>query len=257
MKTSGFGRALIIIVGGAFALSLIIGLVSKKPFGIAVGRAFLSSLLFGAIVAGGVLLLRRFIPDLGSMIDPYRKNTEPEAGDAETGRVVDYTVGEGIPGGLQDADAYAGAYPESGSPSADQRDIGAEIGELGRVSPLAELGERGELSGTAGRSQGSGRAPLTSAGLAKPGERTGTGPEAREAGPEEGDAIDEALPSLDTLFESEEAETGPAGPATPEERREERKRTGGKGDYINIGDARIPNEPGVLAKAIKRVMKQD
>jgi hypothetical protein len=257
MKLRGLERALLFIVGGAFVLSLFIGLVSKKPLGIALGRAFLSSVLFGAIIAGGALLLRRFIPDLGSMVDLNRKGEEPEAGDAETGRVVDYTVGEGItegmPGGLHEAEAYAGA----GSPFPEQGDVGADIGEFGRFSQVTGPGESGELSLAGGRAQESGRAPLASARRAKPGEGSGAGTEVRGAGPEEGDAIDEALPSLDTLFESEEEESGPAETGAPEERHEERKRTGGKGDYINIRDARIPNEPGVMAKAIRRVMKQD
>ena len=29
------------------------------------------------------------------------------------------------------------------------------------------------------------------------------------------------------------------------------------GDYISVGDARFPNEPKAIAKAIKKVMKQD
>lgn len=257
MKPRGSEQAVLTIIGGAFVLSLFIGLVSKKPFGIALGRAFLSSLLFGAIIAGGVMLLRRFIPDLGSMVDQNRRSDEPEAGDAETGRLVDYTIGEGVsagaPGGLRDAEAYAG----DGSPFPEQGDIGADIGELGGFSPAAEPGERGEPSLSDGRAQGSGRAPLASAGIAKHAERTGAGIEVRRAGPEEGDAIDETLPSLDTLFESEEEETGSFQAEGLEERREEGKRTGGKGNYIKIGDARIPNEPGVMAKAIKRIMKQD
>jgi hypothetical protein len=259
MKPRGLERALLFIVAGAFVLSLLIGLLSNKPFGIALGRAFLSSILFGAIIAGGVLLLRRFIPDLGSLVELNRKSGEPEAGEAEVGRVVDYTVGEGIPGGLQDGEAYAAAA----SLSPEIGDIGGDHGELGLLSAIPEPGD---LSGVKGRASSYQRAPLASAGQSKPGAQGGvdhgvvasgvTGGRPG-AGPEGGEVIDEALPSLDTLFESDEEEAGPAEAGVLGERREERKRMGGKGDYINIGDARIPNEPGVMAKAIKRVMKQD
>jgi hypothetical protein len=250
MKLRGPERAMLVIFGGAFALSLFIGLVSKKPFGIAMGRAFIASILFGAIFAGGLLLLKRYIPDLGSMINVNRQREEPEAQDAETGRVVDYTVGEGVADGAQGIFQNTGAYEGSGSPIPGPGEIGADVGDLGRVTPAFDLGGQREPTERGDRALGSGTAPLAPAGRGK-----GTEGGARSAGQEEG--IEEALPSLDTLFESEEEATGSADARSSEVMREEGKRIGAQGDYIKIGDARIPNEPGVMAKAIKRIMKQD
>ncbi len=61
------------------------------------------------------------------------------------------------------------------------------------------------------------------------------------------------LPSLDSLFE----------PASDEEQESEPPRFSVEdhhseaGDYIHVGNARIPNEPKALAKAIKKVMNAD
>lgn len=70
---------------------------------------------------------------------------------------------------------------------------------------------------------------------------------------EEAVTLDE-LPSLDNLFEDEEEETGSEGGLPESEIKEGMSATE---DYIHIGDARIPNEPKAIAKAIKKVMKQD
>jgi len=60
------------------------------------------------------------------------------------------------------------------------------------------------------------------------------------------------FPSLASLFEpASDAEQESEIPEFPVE-----KHRSETGDYIHIGDARIPNEPKALAKAIKKVMNQ-
>ncbi|UCB46994.1 MAG: hypothetical protein JSV25_06135 [Spirochaetota bacterium] len=71
-------------------------------------------------------------------------------------------------------------------------------------------------------------------------------PEAEEGTGEEG------LPSLDRLFEEEE--TVPDLEIAKEVKKEDKRIIG---DYINVGNVRIPNEPEVIAKAIKKVMSTD
>ncbi len=61
------------------------------------------------------------------------------------------------------------------------------------------------------------------------------------------------LPSLDSLFEPESVEEEKS--ETPDFAEEERHTE--TGDYINVGNARIPNEPKALAKAIKKVMNEE
>ena len=48
----------------AFFLTLIVGLVVKNPFGTVLVRAFVSALLFGALVYAGVWMLKRYIPEI-------------------------------------------------------------------------------------------------------------------------------------------------------------------------------------------------
>jgi hypothetical protein len=68
----------------------------------------------------------------------------------------------------------------------------------------------------------------------------------------EEETAEEALPSLDRLFEDEDRV-----PDTEIEQEVTKKDKRIIGDYINLGDVRIPNEPEVMAKAIKKVMSQD
>lgn len=73
-----------------------------------------------------------------------------------------------------------------------------------------------------------------------------------DAGKKETEEV--GLPSLDALFNDEEDEVVPDF-QIQEERAEENKPAGG--DYISIGKVKIPNEPEIIAKAIKKVMKED
>jgi hypothetical protein len=67
------------------------------------------------------------------------------------------------------------------------------------------------------------------------------------------DAVLGDLPALENLFE-EELESGSEGRKESIQRKERRS---GIGEYIQIGDAHIPYEPKALAKAVKKVMKED
>jgi len=77
--------------------------------------------------------------------------------------------------------------------------------------------------------------------------------EKRVQGEDLEDASLSDLPSLDSLFEAESVEEEKSEPPdfVGEERHTE------NGDYINVGNARIPNEPKALAKAIKKVMNEE
>ena len=69
----------------------------------------------------------------------------------------------------------------------------------------------------------------------------------------EGDASKkDALPSLDGLF-TEEGETIPDFEEEPRKKSDSRL----KGDQITLGKFQIPIDPEILAKAIKKVMRED
>jgi len=225
VKIRGFERAVIFVVGGAFLLSLLIGILSKNPAGTVIARAFLSALFFGALLTAGVFVLRKYIPDIESMVSGTREQAETgerQGENEEKGRVVDYTV-EGEPFG----DIDGGADTASSSPPAD-------VEGQGRTAAAGESDRTSEAK--------------------------------RGAGVEDTADLDDALPSLDSLFENDDEEKGAGGKGALDEKGfvpegaplskpwEEKKKSG---DVIRIGNVRIPNEPEVLAKAIKKLMKQD
>ena len=71
---------------------------------------------------------------------------------------------------------------------------------------------------------------------------------------ENGNGVFEDLPSLDRLYEEHEHVSVPdIGPSDIGSKAKSKA----VGDYIEVGNARIPFEPEVLAKAVKKVMKED
>jgi hypothetical protein len=221
----------------AFFISLLIGFVSGNSGAVALMRAIISSILFGAVVYGGIYLIRRYIPDLQSEAgEPAPAEKTGEAGKTvveETGRVVDYTVSDAETSNLQkpagsamDEAAVRTAEEVSGGegvgtvPAEEGGGLVAGMPAPESVSPVAEEGLEGlsmELSGDSGEEY-------------------------------------EELPSLDNLFEdSDRSKTSDID--RPEKFSESSQKN--TGAYIEVGDARLPNEPEALAKAVKKVMKQD
>jgi len=79
---------------GAFALSVIVAMFSRVPFGTLLLRALLSGLGFACLFFGSLWLLKRFLPDLfDETAHPQELNT-----DSTPGSVVDIV----LPGGEED-----------------------------------------------------------------------------------------------------------------------------------------------------------
>jgi hypothetical protein len=75
-----------------------------------------------------------------------------------------------------------------------------------------------------------------------------------DSGDEDGNGDVEELPSLDKLYEEHEQVSVPDIGTSDIASSNKSKAVG---DFIEVGDARIPFEPEVLAKAVKKVMKED
>jgi hypothetical protein len=193
----------------AFALSFLLGVIARNPPAVALVRALVSSALFGGIMLGAVLVVKRYLP--GVLETRVDRGTAPAGEPGEQlGSRVDYSVAEeGEPSPLH---ALRKAQEErEGVPAWD-----------GDLEPGGGEGEEPE--------QGGGGAY---------GEDTGAGAE-------------EGLPSLDRLFDEQERDLVPNV-----EEQEQRRPESRKGDYLYVRDARFPNDPETIAKAIKKVMKQD
>jgi hypothetical protein len=74
---------------GAFFLSLVVGMITQNPFGIILMRAFISAILFGVIVYGGVWLLKHYIPEIEPAVVPAAVK---DAGKIEPETGLDFTV---------------------------------------------------------------------------------------------------------------------------------------------------------------------
>jgi hypothetical protein len=210
----------------AFTLSFLIGILSGNQISVVVVRALVSSLLFSALLFGGLYLLRRYISEAGGGVTARSAAVHTEQVSGDAGHQVDYTISEhaGVPGTVEDmsfqqADESAGG--ESGSTGAGSGFPRREP-EASRLSDVPGESELDELN--------------------------------LDASEGEGDQGEDDLPSLDRLFEEHEQEAMPEIKPSSSLGSKSRKVTG---DRIKVGDASIPYEPEILAKAVKKVMKQD
>ena len=234
---------------GAFILSMLIGLISGNPAAVVFVRAIVSALLFSAVVFGGLYLLRRYIPE-------FEDGSEEAADEADVGNRVNYkrSGGDGAgekTDGITDVEGMPVPSSEGAAPSLEEgigSPLGGDTGPLPPVTAAAssesQLGETGmsmeELQSLADVSDGSSLNGLEDITLGNAGEN--------------GNGVVEDLPSLDKLYEEHEQVSVPdIGPSDVGSKAKSKA----VGDYIEVGNARIPFEPEVLAKAVKKVMKQD
>jgi hypothetical protein len=216
----------------AFFLSCLIGIISGNPIGIVIMRAMISGILFGALVYGGIYILKRYIPEVEQVTAREKTLKEFSADSQSGGTVVDYTV------------PHKKLQKEPGELFSDEK-AGETPLEDSVQSPQEEREGNGQFQKAheGGIETAQERIPVE--GQQERGGRLSPKPET---------ASDSELPSLDRLFDEHDKEI------VPESEPARRSSSGGPdvvGDYLKVGDAQFPNEPETLAKAVKRVMKQD
>ncbi len=189
-------------VAAAFVLSFMLGGIARNPVAVILVRAIVSSALFGGIMLGAVLIVKRYLPDMAA--ERRGESRAPTVGDEEhLGRRVDYSIAE-----EEDISPAAGQYT---SPSGDEE-------------------------GGAGEEEEWEREPAG-------------GPTFNEETDSE-----EELPSLERLFDEQERDLVPDLEEDEQPRSDARNK---KNDYLYVRDAHFPNDPETIAKAVKKVMKQD
>jgi hypothetical protein len=217
-------------------------------------RAIVSAVLFSAVVFGALYLLRRYIPefkkasegaqstdgsDLGSKVS-YAQSSEAESGD-KTEAAADVEDG-GIP---SPEEVAASLEQGNGSP------LQGDTGSFSAVTGTAESEVTAQQQGESGAFMESVQ-PLADA--AEGSSLNGLEEITLGASEENGNGAVEDLPSLDKLYEEHEQVSVPdIGPSDIGSK----DKSTAVGDYIEVGNARIPFEPEVLAKAVKKVMKED
>ena len=109
-----YGKLAGLTAAGAFLVSLVVGLASSNPFGVALARALLFALLFAGLAAGARYIVTKYLPELVS-------TTPPESA---SGQKIDITLPEESPVVQGRAGAYARASMDE--PRQAGRDLAAE-----------------------------------------------------------------------------------------------------------------------------------
>lgn len=210
--------------GGAFLLSLLVGIIGRVGFGTAILRGLLWALLFGVFAFGVDYLLRRFLPELFSSV-------EGEAADSE--RTIDITLAEEnplheergdvteeipsvdepesrqVPGG--DVTKDDASDESETSVEEDFGDDSEEVGELEQVDEVEALNDGANIA--------------TEETLAESGE------------------TEDDLPSFDGV------ETEFAAPGTEEQDAEQ--------PAVSIDALGIEEDPATVARAVRTFMNKD
>jgi hypothetical protein len=210
--------------GGAFAVSLILGFAVKNPAGIVLMRAFLSALLFGTLIRVGLFILEKFIPEVLNREEIQADSTQQ----AEAESIEGDTAGQ----------QTFTSISESEEVTLEDEEL-EEIG--GDSSEELESPEKVAYETESGT-------PKTEEG----GEPKSEEDEELEE-IEEDDALGD-LPAIDTLFEEDNEEINGEEETVPKSPEKTSTLTG---DYIDVGNVQIPNEPETIAKAIRKVIKQE
>jgi len=266
-----YGKVAGIFAAGAFLLSLLIGLVSRNPFGAAFLRALLLALLFGGLGAGFRFVVKTYLPELAGAEGAARQGEKSETKDGRGGR-VDIVLPEERPPSRQRArsregssleDSPLGAFSQGGEPGeVSDEDAGTRV-ESGVMDSLAEELEEelpgaaegsGEAAGNGGISLGDDE--LTGAGgaafsAAAPDDSAEQDARADKGGSRRGrrgsDADADSLPDISNLeILTDRGAGAPGAPGAGEETPEDAVRGAVSGQ-----------DPATLARAIRTVLKRD
>ena len=214
-----------ITLGGfafGFFFSLMLGLIVGNPIGIVIARAFIASLLFAFIVFGIMYIVKRYVPEITNAADGVikpRDNSTVSQVDSKTGSKIDYVVG----------------------------DEKSEVGNINKKEGKNILDNNFAVgSDTLNFRENTETSSLKKGVEKKDGNLSNKDVEGVIENAEE-------LPPIEELLSEEEV--------VPETEVEEevmsKSDKKGNNDYIKIGDVKIPNEPEIIAKAIKKVMNNN
>jgi hypothetical protein len=269
-----YGKIAAIFGAGAFLLSLLIGLVSRNPFGIALFRALLLALVFGGLGAGARFVVTTYLPEIAGADGSATEGGKPETNDGRGGR-VDIVLPEERPPSRQRArpegssmeDSPLGSFSQGSEDAADDSGLQVDSGVMDSLSegleeelPGAAEGREDAFGGD-GPSLGDDELAGTGGGLSSP----DTGARARSGGGAErddktdkggsrrgkrgSDAGADSLPDISNLeiltdrgSDAPGARLGGAREETPEDA---------------VRGAVSGQDPALLAKAIRTVLKRD
>ncbi len=220
---------------GAFLLSLLIGLLTRNPFGVVLLRALLLALLFAGFGAGLRFTVRTWLPELAGQPGPSGTDARPPAADVR-GSKVDIVVGDDDARPGREAYESAEEVPSSGPDATPGEARPAGFDESATNAEAAALGELTEELSAAEDT------PVAEAVEGDRGEEPSELP---------GASVLDSLPDIELQGESTgTAKTGAKG---------RRPRAGASGitpsDAVRESVAR--QDPATLARALRTVLKKD
>jgi hypothetical protein len=270
-----YGKIAAFFAAGAFLLSLLIGLVSRNPFGIALLRALLLALAFAGLGAGLRFVVTTYLPEIAGADGSAMEGGKPETKDGRGGR-VDIVLPEERPPSRQRGrsgegssmeDSPLGVFSQGAEvdgddamPQADAEVMENLSEELEEELPGATEGREDALGGE-GMSLGDDELTGTGGGFSSP----DTGARARSGGGTErddktdkggsrrgrrgSDADADSLPDISNLEILTDRGSGAPG-----------ARPGGAGEETPedaVRGAVSGQDPALLARAIRTVLKRD
>ncbi len=223
---------------GAFLLSLLIGLITRNPFGTVFLRAFLFALLFAGLGAGLRYLVKTYLPELAG-----GAGAPAAPPDDKRGSRVDIVLDdEAVPGQPSPRSAGASSAAEDVEPMDEEP---ADVGEEAALSETQALGELAdELAGGGAAADGG---DVEEAGM------DDEQPSAPAASTPAGAADLDELPDIGPLEEPERTGArGGAGKGARPFASSDRERAE---DAMKSTMAR--QDPATLARALRTVLKKD
>ena len=266
---------------GAFLLSLLIGLVTRNPFGVVILRAFLLAAIFAGLGVGLRLVVRTYLPEIstprgtstggtgavdetrGSRVDivlpeerPARRRPDVAEGTGAAGP-QQMTTEPGEASALSDAgpaeDALAHAEAEALGelaeelaeelpPAAEGRDVGEDESGAEKSGPRANRGEPADVLSEV-------PSPEEMRGVPSPKEMRGVPSPDGPAGSGEEGGLD-SLPDISNLEIAVEQGAGATGGRS-------KRHSGGDTPEDAIRGTVSRQDPATLAKAVRTVLKRD
>ena len=230
---------------GAFLLSLVIGLIAGNPFGVALFRALLSSVLFAGLGAGLRVVVKGYLPELLASNEEKAGKTGADESADHRGAAVDIVLPE-------DDGLRRQAY--SGSPRSARASSSESVEADGEPDEVLDADSMHEDSASQAEAQALGE---LSEELAE--ELPGAPDSAEEAKPEgelprsarESTEDLDSLPDIAALEAPTELNPGPGST------RSSRIPTSGERPGDAVRNVLSGQDPATLARALRTVLKKD
>ena len=239
---------------GAFLLSLLVGLVTRNPFGVVILRALLLTVIFAGFGAGLRFVIRKYLPELA------RGEAGGRGQESARGTKIDITLPEERPEAMTRAGPGESGRRGTGAASSARTGPGDGDGEVVQQAEAEALDElAGELADELPAASDPGQSEDTAGDAESVEEQEGESEELQPLGrggqkpskvTEADSGVEGDLDSLPDISNLEVA--GEQGSGSPHDRMGR-----GKTPQDSMRGAVSGQDPATIARAIRTVLKRD